>query len=96
MSKLIMSSEPIKKSYLLYHKDLDDKAYHDRYATDQNVSTDVRDGMVFTARQVFDIIQCLKDGEIPNTEEYSFGEITLWQGCRDILLSNKEYIELIK
>lgn len=96
MSKLIMSSEPIKKSYLLYHKDLDNKAYHPRYATDKNVSIDIRDGMIFTARQIFDIIQCLNKGEIPNNEEYSFNEITLWQGCRNILLNDKDYIKSIK
>ena len=85
-----------KICYLAFKKEINENAIpHKRIASDKTISTDIRDGMVFTARQVFDIIICLKNGEIPN-DNYTFNEITLWQACRNILLDDKEFIKEMK
>lgn len=47
--------------YLAYHKGLNENAKpHERFTTNETIFTDTKDGMLFTARQVFDIIECLK------------------------------------
>jgi len=80
--------------YLAYHKELNENAKpHERFATSETIFTDTKDGMLFTARQVFDIIECLKNGETPDESNYTFNEITLWMACRRILLNDKEVIE---
>lgn len=82
--------------YLAYHKKLNENAKpqpHKRFATSETIFIDTKDGMLFTARQVFDIIECLKNGETPDESNYTFNEITLYMSCRRILLNDKEVIE---
>lgn len=69
---------------------------HKRFATNETIAVDTRDGMVFTARQVFDIIECLKNDEFPDKNNYTFNEITLWAACRKILLNDKEFIKSMR
>ncbi len=86
-----------KICYLGYRKDLNENVKsHKRLASNKTISIDTREGVLFTARQIFDIIECLKSGEIPDDKQYTFNEITLWMGCRKILLNDKEFIEKMR
>jgi hypothetical protein len=84
------------KYYLAYHNDLNETASHQRIASDKTISRDTRDGMLFTARQILDIMVCLKSGEIPDDKQYTFNEITLWQACRKVLLNDNDFIESMR
>lgn len=85
-----------EKKYLTLNSDFSmGKVSHERLATDKNIAFDVRNNMVFTSRQIVDLIVCLKNGEIPDLKKYTQEEFNMWILMRSAIICDEKECNLI-